>query len=194
MRNLALFLTLLPLLAGAQTPSTDITSHQPIVQKADYSPAEQAMWQRLGQAHWLLDGKKDAPRIIYLFTDPFCPYCRQFWQEARPAVDAGKVQIRTLLVGVIKPDSQAMAAAILSALDPAKTWRDYEQSGGKVAPEVFSAIAPDKQKILSDNKKILIDLGASATPAIYYMNDNKQLQQVVGLPNSGDLQAMMNKK
>ncbi len=42
------------------------------------------MWQRMEQSHWLLDGKKDAPVIVYVFADPFCPYCKQFWQQARP--------------------------------------------------------------------------------------------------------------
>lgn len=43
------------------------------------------------------------------------------------------MQIRTLLVGVIKPESPATAAAILASNDPAKTWHDYEQSNGKMA-------------------------------------------------------------
>ncbi len=64
--------------------------------------------------------KKDAPVIVYVFADPFCPYCKQFWQQARPWVDSGKVQLRTLLVGVIKPESPATAAAILASKDPAK--------------------------------------------------------------------------
>jgi protein-disulfide isomerase len=38
----------------------------------------------------------------------------KFWQQARPWVESGKVQIRTLLVGVIKPESPATAAAILA--------------------------------------------------------------------------------
>lgn len=194
MRNLALVLTLLPLLAGAQTPPAQTTPSPAVAQKADDITEEQAMWQRMAQAHWLLDGHKEAPRIVYLFTDPFCPYCRKFWQQTRPWVDSGKVQIRTLLVGVIKPESPAIAGAILSALDPAKTWRDYEQSAGKIAPKAVHLVAPDKLKILNENKKILIDLGASATPAIYYMNNNKQLQQVVGLPDSASLQDMMGEK
>ena len=57
-------------------------------------------------------GKKEAPVIVYVFADPFCPYCKQFWQQARPWVESGKVQLRTLLVGVIKPESPATAAAI----------------------------------------------------------------------------------
>ncbi|ALR75936.1 thiol:disulfide interchange protein DsbG [[Enterobacter] lignolyticus] len=191
MRKLALFLTLLPLLVSTQTLSADAGQTPSATQNTASNSEEQAIWQRMEQAHWLLDGKKDAPRIIYLFTDPFCPYCRQFWQQSRPWIDSGKVQIRTLLVGVIKPDSPATAAAILSSMDPAKTWRDYEQSSGKIVPEVSRLIAPDKLKILNDNKKILIDLGAAVTPAIYYMNDAKQLQQVVGLPDSASLHAMM---
>ncbi|SQC23699.1 thiol:disulfide interchange protein DsbG [Klebsiella pneumoniae] len=41
------------------------------------------------------------------------------------------MQIRTLLVGVIKPESPATAAAILASSDPAKTWHDYDNRMGK---------------------------------------------------------------
>lgn len=66
------------------------------------------MWKKMASAHWLQDGDKDAPIVLYVFADPFCPYCKQFWQQSRPRVDAGKVQIRTLLVGVIKPESRSL--------------------------------------------------------------------------------------
>jgi thiol:disulfide interchange protein DsbG len=82
------------------------------------------------KASWILDGKKEAPVIVYVFADPFCPYCKQFWQQARPWVESGKVQLRTLLVGVIKPESPATAAAILAAKDPAKPG-DYGHPAGK---------------------------------------------------------------
>ena len=41
------------------------------------------MWQRMNNPTGL-DGKKDAPVIVYVFADPFCPYCKQFWQQAAP--------------------------------------------------------------------------------------------------------------
>jgi thiol:disulfide interchange protein DsbG len=34
-------------------------------------------------------------------------------------------------------------------------------------------------------------LGANATPAIYYMNDQDELQQVTGLPEKDQLDMMM---
>ncbi|EPK7282484.1 thiol:disulfide interchange protein DsbG [Citrobacter farmeri] len=162
-----------------------------LIEKEIYAPAGREMWQRMEKANWLLDGKKDAPVVIYVFADPFCPYCKQFWQQARPWVESGKVQLRTLLVGVIKPESPATAAAILASNDPAKTWHDYEATGGKMTLSVPKVISPDHMKILNMNQKIMDDLGANVTPAIYYMSKDNVLQQVVGLPEKAQLDAMM---
>lgn len=162
-----------------------------LIEKEIYAPAGREMWQRMEKANWLRDGKKDAPVVIYVFADPFCPYCKQFWQQARPWVESGKVQLRTLLVGVIKPESPATAAAILASNDPAKTWHDYEASGGKMTLSVPKAISPDHMKSLNMNQKIMDDLGANVTPAIYYMSKDNVLQQVVGLPEKAQLDAMM---
>lgn len=156
-----------------------------------YAPAGRELWKQMEKASWIQDGKADAPRTIYVFADPFCPYCHQFWQQSRPWVDAGKVQIRTLMVGVIKPESRVTAAAIMAAQDPAKTWRDFEQSGGKMALDIPAAIPPEQAKALNINQKLMDELGANATPAIYYMNDANELQQVVGLPDAEKLAVMM---
>jgi len=152
------------------------------------------MWQRMEQSSWLLDGKKDAPVVVYVFADPFCPYCKQFWQQARPWVDAGKVQIRTLLVGVIKPESPATAAAILASKDPAKTWQEYEASGGKLKLNLSGSVGPEQMKILSANEALMDELGANVTPAIYYMSPENTLQQAVGLPDQKTLNIIMGNK
>lgn len=75
------------------------------------------VWAQLESATWVLDGKADAPRIVYTFSDANCPYCNHFWEAARPWVNSGKVQLRHLLVGIIREDSPAKAAAILGASD-----------------------------------------------------------------------------
>ncbi|MCM8842670.1 thiol:disulfide interchange protein DsbG [Citrobacter cronae] len=165
-----------------------------LIEKEIYAPAGREMWQRMEKASWILDGKKEAPVIVYVFADPFCPYCKQFWQQARPWVDSGKVQLRTLLVGVIKPESPATAAAILSTKDPAKTWHDYEASGGKMKLEIPASLPPEQMKILNINQKLMDDLGANVTPAIYYMSKDNTLQQEVGLPDQEKLNIIMGNK
>lgn len=159
-----------------------------------YGPAGRELWQRMEKAEWILDGQKIAPRVVYVFADPYCPYCKQFWQQARPWVESGKVQIRTLMVGVIKPESPAAAAAILSAKDPAKSWHEYEQSNGKMTLALPKTIPPAIMRSLNLNQKIMDDLGANATPAIYYMNEENVLQQAVGLPDAEKLKTIMGEK
>ena len=156
-----------------------------------YAPAGRELWKKMEKAPWIQDGKATAPRTLYVFADPFCPYCHKFWEQSRPWVDAGQVQIRTLMVGVIKPESRATAAAILSAKDPAKTWHDFEQSGGKMTLDIPAAIPPEQAKALNINQKLIDELGANATPAIYYMSETNELQQVVGLPDAEKLAVMM---
>ncbi|MBK0081082.1 thiol:disulfide interchange protein DsbG [Kosakonia sp. S58] len=159
-----------------------------------YGPAGRELWQRMEKAEWILDGQKTAPRVVYVFADPYCPYCKQFWQQARPWVESGKVQIRTLMVGVIKPESPAAAAAILSAKDPAKSWHEYEQSNGKMTLALPKTIPPAIMRSLNLNQKIMDDLVANATPAIYYMNEENVLQQAVGLPDAEKLKTIMGEK
>ncbi|MDW2643931.1 thiol:disulfide interchange protein DsbG [Citrobacter sp. HN-141] len=165
-----------------------------LIEKEIYAPAGREMWQRMEKASWILDGKKDAPVIVYVFADPFCPYCKQFWQQARPWVESGNVQLRTLLVGVIKPESPATAAAILASKDPAKTWHDYETSGGKMTLTLPATPPAEQMKTLNINQKLMDDLGANVTPAIYYMSKDNTLQQAVGLPDKEKLDIIMGAK
>ena len=165
-----------------------------LIEKEIYAPAGREMWQRMEKASWILDGKKDAPVIVYVFADPFCPYCKQFWQQARPWVESGNVQLRTLLVGVIKPESPATAAAILASKDPAKTWHDYEASGGKMTLTLPATPPARQMKALNINQKLMDDLGANVTPAIYYMSKDNTLQQAVGLPDKEKLDIIMGAK
>jgi thiol:disulfide interchange protein DsbG len=43
--------------------------------------------------------------------------------------EGGKVQLNTLLVAFLNPNSGRNAAAILNAKDPVSAWREYELSG-----------------------------------------------------------------
>ncbi len=75
------------------------------VQELVAKPMGEAIWKQLDESTWVADGKARAPRVVYAFSDPNCPYCNRFWEAARPWVDAGKVQLRHIIVGVIRADS-----------------------------------------------------------------------------------------
>ncbi|MCT4703830.1 thiol:disulfide interchange protein DsbG [Enterobacteriaceae bacterium H20N1] len=164
------------------------------VEKWVYAPMAKEMWQKLEKNRWIAAGKADAPHIVYAFADPYCPYCTQFWQKAQPWLKSGKVQLRVLMVGMLRPDSAQKAAAIMMAKDPAKTLADYENSQGKMELAVPAAITPQITEALKSNLALMDELGGSATPSIYYLNKEGRLQQHQGLPDDEALQAIMGDK
>src|SRR3546814_8987929 len=61
-----------------------------------------------------------------MFSDPNCPYCNMFWKQARPWVESGKVQLRHIMVGMLRADSAGKSAALLSAKDPRAALNEHE--------------------------------------------------------------------
>ncbi|WP_137311755.1 thiol:disulfide interchange protein DsbG, partial [Staphylococcus aureus] len=49
-------------------------SREPL-ERLVYAPLAKEMWQKMEQSAWIADGRADAPRVVYLFSDPNCPYC-----------------------------------------------------------------------------------------------------------------------
>ncbi len=85
-----------------------------------------------GTSHWLLDGKKDAPVIVYVFAD----------RSAHIVNSSGSRLARGLILesaikNIVGWRYQARkpgdSAAILAAKDPAKTWQEYEASGASLS-------------------------------------------------------------
>ncbi|MBV6303297.1 thiol:disulfide interchange protein DsbG [Candidimonas humi] len=158
-----------------------------LVQKLMAKPMSDALWDKLASSTWIRDGKADAPRIVYMFSDPNCPYCHRFWAAARPWVDAGKVQLRNLLVGVIKPDSSTKAAAILGASDRTAALEQNERNFEKGGITPAASVPPDVRKILGSNQAFMVELGFQGTPGIVYQDENGLAQRLTGMPQPEDL-------
>ena len=163
-------------------------------QKEIYAPLGREMWKQLNAAHPLKEGADTAPRKVFVFADPFCPYCKAFWAEAQPWVKAGKVQLNTLLVAFLNPNSGRNVSAILNAKDPVSAWREYELSGGKTLPKPAGGASRENVAVLQQHQQLMDSLGANATPAIYYLNAQNELQQVVGMPDEKQLEEMFGPK
>ena len=159
--------------------------------KLVYEPMSTEMMQRLESSTWIADGSADAPRIVYVFSDPNCPFCNMFWKQARPWVEAGDVQLRHVMVGMLRPDSAGKSAALLAAKDPEAALNEHEAAGKASTLKPIERIAPEVNEQLEANLTLMGEMGASATPAIYYLDEQGRLQQQQGAPRPEMLEQIM---
>lgn len=144
-------------------------------------------WSQLAASPWVLDGNAKAPRIVYMFTDANCPYCHRFWEAARPWVDSGKVQLREILVGIIKEDSPAKAAAILGAADSSAALVENEKKYGHGGITPAKSIPADVSKTLAGNLKLMLSMGFEGTPGIVVLDNHGLVRKYNGMPQKSSL-------
>ena len=147
-------------------------------------PMTEKIWKQLEGSTWVADGVKNAPRVIYTFTDPNCPYCNKFWNDARPWVTTGKVQVRHIMVAILGPSSPGKAAAILSAPDPQAALTQHQQQHGSGGVKPLAQISPKVRAQLDANQQLMQQLGFSGTPATLYKDADGNLQNVEGAPSA----------
>lgn len=165
-------------------------SRQPL-DKLVYQPLAKEMLGKLERSTWIADGSAEAPRIIYMFSDPNCPYCTMFWNQARPWVEAGDVQIRHVMVGMLRQDSVEKAAALLNAKDQQAALHKHESEGKASTLEGLKNIPAAIQQQLDSNLGLMAEMGVAATPAIFYPDENGQLRQQRGAPSPDVLKQIM---
>lgn len=156
-----------------------------VIEEKVSRPQSKVMWETLKDSAWIADGSDSADKFVYVFTDPNCPYCKRLWNDARPWVDAGKVQLRHVMVGTLGESSQKKAAYLLSAKNPEAALQDNE-SGKKPAKEI-KTIADQQRQQLDENQQLMARLGASGTPAILYLDPTGMLQMHPGAPQGEQL-------
>lgn len=194
-RSLAFYLTpdgnhvIVGTLLDDEGNNLSAASIQDLIEGPRYAKA----WPRLEDSNWVQDGSPDADTIIYTFTDPNCPYCYRFRQQAEPWIEAGDVQLRHILVGILKEDSLTKAATILGSENPEAALHDhqasYEQGGIEVDRKLVSAAHME----VKANNRLMQELGLRATPSTLYKNEDGVVM-VQGLPNPQALERMMGPK
>jgi len=176
------------------------------LEKAVAGPMSDALWHRLAASTWIADGRSGAARVVYVFTDPNCPYCNKLWSDARPWVTAGKVQLRHVIVGILTPTSAGKAAALLASKDPSATLAAYESRNATATARALAAghprplddhglqppatIAAAQQQELAANEHLMASLGLEATPGIVWRDAEGKLQMREGEPG-GSLDAIL---
>ena len=155
------------------------------------SPLPADTWQRLEKSKWIEDGQSDAPRTVYVFTDPNCPLCSRFWADARPWVNSGKVQLRHVLVAVIDASSVGKAAALLTSSDPALALARYESHPGAAHGPAQSTIDSSVRRELDANEALMNSLKSPGTPTIVYRDSSGAVRKFEGAPSPKMLDAIL---
>ncbi len=154
-------------------------------------PMGDRIWSQLESSDWVLDGSPDAPRVIYTFSDPNCPFCNRLWKEARPWVDAGKVQLRHVMVGVIQQDSANKVATILTADDPSARLADNERSFDQGGVPAAGTVPASVRRLLDANHMLMMELGFRGTPALVFKDAEGTVQRRPGMPQGNDMNVVM---
>jgi thiol:disulfide interchange protein DsbG len=150
-------------------------------------PLTERAWKQLESSTWIADGSKKAARVVYVFTDPNCPFCNKFWSDARPWVKAGKVQLRHVMVGILGPTSPGKAAALLTAGDPAAALSQHELQLTSGGLKPLNPIPAQVRTQLDANARLMEQLGSSATPSIFFKDAGGRLQKMQGAPSTEKL-------
>lgn len=149
------------------------------------------VWKTLESSTWIQDGKKDAPRIVYVFSDPNCPYCYKFWQEARPWVEAGKVQLRHIQVGIIREESRAQVSTLLMSKNPEAMFNDINVNRGKKHLKQAEKIPAEIAEKIDFNQSLMGKYGFFSTPSMAWRDSKGNFQSAQGVP--GDLKEVFEK-
>lgn len=171
-------------IVGSMIDAEGVDLSQEPLNRLVSKPMTEKVWKLLEGSSWIADGAKNAPRVIYTFTDPNCPYCNKFWKDARPWVKAGKVQVRHVIVAILGPTSPGKAAALLSAQDPQAALTQHEQQHGSGGIKPLAQVLPKVRAQLDANQMLMQQLGFSATPTILYRDGDGNLKNMQGAPST----------
>ena len=152
-----------------------------------------ALFAQIEKADAVVEGAKDAKRVLYVFWDANCYYCNLTWKALQHYERAG-LQVRWVPVAYQKDSSAALAAAVMGAKDRAAALRENEtryraksyDGGIKAAAKV----PPDLAIELEDNFTLMGQFGMSGTPALIWKDSKGRVQTHLGLPRLSKLPAI----
>lgn len=179
-RNLLVALLLLgPLLAAAPARAGDRAA---------------TLLGKMDQATWFAEGK--GHQLIYVFFDPNCPYCHKLYEELRPHVKAGGLEVRWVPIGVLMQTSLGKAAAILQAESPIKAfyrneddWNFSDTPNGGIEPLAKPSASTVAK--LDANAALLNQAGISGVPVTVFRGDDGKAYFFRGAPDAARLAAIL---
>jgi thiol:disulfide interchange protein DsbC len=123
--------------------------------------------------------KGDGKRVIAIFEDPNCGYCKRFRQTTLKEVD--NVTVYTFLYNILSEDSAVKSKNIWCSADRNKAW-DAWMVDGKAAPTAPANCITPNDKISALGRKLRVN----GTPAIFFADGSR-------IPGAIDLKGLETK-
>lgn len=178
------------LILGTMVDANGRNLSNQIIQEQVVIPKIKQYWEAIEDSAWVQDGSTDAPLVLYTFTDPNCPYCALFREQVDPWVQSEDIQLRHIMVGVIRESSLDKSAMILVSDKGAELLHEQQKnlrSGGiAVDPEVVS----NGSMKVWENNNLMGDLGFAGTPVTVFKDESGQIQVIQGILDEARLEAL----
>jgi len=123
--------------------------------------------------------KGNGKRVIAVFEDPNCGYCKRLRQTTLKDLD--NVTIYTFMYNILAPDSFTKSAGVWCSPDRVKAWDDWMINGKPPAAAPASCQSPN-DKVLELGQKLRV----TGTPAIFFADGSR-------IPGAVDLKTIESK-
>lgn len=122
--------------------------------------------------------KGDGKRVVAIFEDPNCGYCKKFRKTLQGVEN---ITIYTFLYNILAEDSVAKSRDIWCSADRSKAWDEW-MINGKVAPTAPASCTTPHEKVLALGRKLHV----TGTPTVIFTDGSR-------LPGMVDVKAMEEK-
>jgi thiol:disulfide interchange protein DsbC len=109
--------------------------------------------------------KGNGKRVMAVFEDPNCPYCKKVHETLR-GID--NVTVYTFLLDILSDDSAAKSHNIWCAADRSQAWAAWMDEG-RAAPAAPSACPAPHEQVLALGRKLHV----VGTPTIYFADGSR---------------------
>jgi thiol:disulfide interchange protein DsbC len=105
-------------------------------------------------------------RVLAMFSDPYCPACRQF---ERVLAQVDDITVYVFMYPVIRPENASHSRAVWCSPDRAKAWLELAAAPQPKVPAAGAGCADPVDKVIDVGHK----LGVNSTPTLILANGER---------------------
>ncbi len=110
--------------------------------------------------------KGNGKRVIAIFEDPNCGYCKRFRHTLK---DVDNITVYTFMYNILSPDSAEKSKNVWCSPNRQKAWDDWMLNGKEPAPAPAKCLTNPNEKIFALGRQMRI----TGTPTIFFTDGSR---------------------